>query len=173
MTKTRTVEPGETLVGIAFSEGFRSWETVWNRPENEALREKRDSPDILYAGDEVFIPDITPKSVSIDAFQPDSDDAQQYTFVVKAPKLHLSFSLEDESGQLYKNKQYVMVVSTAEASQEIEGETTDDGLVTAAIAPDALSLTLTLWPDGNDKSNPVKWAFQLGATAEQTVDPTP
>lgn len=163
MSTTHPVERGETFVGIAFKEGFRSWEKIWNHPENEALRTARSSPDDIHVGDIIFIPDKEAKTVSIEAFAPDSDAAQTYTFVVKAPKLHLSFRLEDDAGDAYADKRYQMTVNTPQKSIEIEGRTDNDGMVIAAIAPNAQSLDLTLWPETEGEPETVIWNFQLGA----------
>jgi hypothetical protein len=47
---------GEHMSGIAAQYGFPDWETIWQQPENAALRAKRD-PHVLFPGDQVFIPD--------------------------------------------------------------------------------------------------------------------
>jgi hypothetical protein len=52
---------GESLHSLAVAAGHR-WETVWEHPNNAELRARRQSPDILLPGDEVFIPAIEPGS---------------------------------------------------------------------------------------------------------------
>ena len=63
MAKTHVVAEGECLSSIAFDHGF-SVETLWNLPENAALKSLRKNPVVLMAGDRVFIPDRRPKDVS-------------------------------------------------------------------------------------------------------------
>lgn len=55
--KTHRVKTGESLPSIAHRYGFTLWETVYNIPENSELKKKRPNPYVLYAGDEVVIPD--------------------------------------------------------------------------------------------------------------------
>jgi N-acetylmuramoyl-L-alanine amidase len=53
---------GESVESIAFHYGF-FWETVWNAPENQALREQRQQPNLLLEGGVVVVPDKRVKTV--------------------------------------------------------------------------------------------------------------
>lgn len=164
MTKTYTVKAGDTIFSITFQEGFRSWETIWNHPQNQALRTKRSDPNNLFIGDQIFIPDKTPKSVQIKAFTSDTDSKQKYTFKAKSVKAQFSLRLEDEDDDPYIEKAYLLVVNTPEKQEKIEGKTDVKGFLKAAIAPNARSLNLTLWTGNNREVDKVEWTFQLGAT---------
>lgn len=184
MPKNHTVQTGETLLSIAHVEGFRSWETLWNHPENETLRSQRTDPDDLYIGDNVFIPDKAQKSVTITAVtavqSPSEPDAElgseenvgepDYTFVAKTLKSYLSLSLEDDSGQPYKNKPYQIDVTLPDGSQSIDGTTDADGRLNTTLHPEARSLDIMLWPESDTSAEPVTWSFQLGATDEPAAD---
>ena len=50
------VEQGDCISSIAFQFGLLP-RTIWDHPENSALKKKRLDPNILFPGDEVFIPD--------------------------------------------------------------------------------------------------------------------
>lgn len=50
-------KPDECLSTIAFAYGFFA-DTIWEHPENAALRRERGDPNVLAAGDDVFIPDL-------------------------------------------------------------------------------------------------------------------
>ncbi|MDB4985397.1 MAG: hypothetical protein JWN04_575, partial [Myxococcaceae bacterium] len=41
---------------MAKRHGLRSWKTIWEAPENEALRQLRRNPNVVWAGDSVFVP---------------------------------------------------------------------------------------------------------------------
>ncbi len=56
------VQAGECLHAIAESRGF-TWETLWNLPENEPLKQAKRAPHLLHPGDRVFVPDPRPKEV--------------------------------------------------------------------------------------------------------------
>jgi hypothetical protein len=91
MSKTHTVRQGEHLTGIARANGFNDFHTIWDHPENAALRAKRD-PHVLFPGDKLFIPDLTEKSVSR---QTDS----VHRFLVRASALFLRLRLLDIDGK--------------------------------------------------------------------------
>jgi hypothetical protein len=55
-----TVRQGECLTSIAEHYGF-FWDTLWNLPENSALKQSREDPNTLLSGDIVQIPDKTMK----------------------------------------------------------------------------------------------------------------
>jgi hypothetical protein len=56
--KTHQVKPGDCFTSIAFENGF-FWQTLWDHPENEALREERGNPFTLIPGvDSVVVPDV-------------------------------------------------------------------------------------------------------------------
>jgi N-acetylmuramoyl-L-alanine amidase len=54
------VQQGECVSSIAEDYGF-FWQTIWNHPENSALKQARGEPNVLEPGDEVVIPDKTLK----------------------------------------------------------------------------------------------------------------
>lgn len=50
-----TVQPGDCICSIASKFGF-SWQTIWNLPANEPLRNRRNDPNVLRPGDRLIIP---------------------------------------------------------------------------------------------------------------------
>jgi hypothetical protein len=56
-----TVKTGDCITSIADQHGF-FWRTVWEDEGNAALREKRDDPNTLLAGDVVHLPEIRQKT---------------------------------------------------------------------------------------------------------------
>jgi N-acetylmuramoyl-L-alanine amidase len=61
MPKKHIVRRGDCIASIAFRYGF-FWDTLWHHPANKPLANRRKDPNVLLAGDEVEIPDRTPKS---------------------------------------------------------------------------------------------------------------
>src|SRR5215831_7706893 len=51
------VKQGEHIPGLAFRFGFLDYRAIWDHPENAALKDERQNPNVLYPGDRVFIPD--------------------------------------------------------------------------------------------------------------------
>jgi len=62
MPKIHIVKQGEHLSSIAERYSFVEHETLWNHPDNAALKDER-SPHVLLPGDEVIIPDKESKSL--------------------------------------------------------------------------------------------------------------
>src|SRR4051812_43278493 len=62
MPRTHVVTQGESLASIAEKAGFFE-STLWDLPENAALRARRKRPSVLAPGDEVFIPNLRQKEV--------------------------------------------------------------------------------------------------------------
>lgn len=52
------VKVGDSVPSIAYELGH-CWATIWNHPQNKALRELRRTPNILLEGDKLFIPERT------------------------------------------------------------------------------------------------------------------
>jgi hypothetical protein len=58
MADWHKVKKDETLFSIAGQYDFLSYETLYNDPLNAAPRSKRSNPDILFPGDEIYIPEF-------------------------------------------------------------------------------------------------------------------
>lgn len=60
MPTTHIVQPGENLTVIARKYGIPDWRTLYNHPNNLAFRNKRPNPNLIFPGDQLFIPNTTP-----------------------------------------------------------------------------------------------------------------
>ncbi len=78
MPDTHTIGKGESVPFLAAGWGFM-WQTIWNDGNNSDLKTKRVDPDILLAGDSLYVPDMTAKDVS-------KPVEQTHNFVKKIPK---------------------------------------------------------------------------------------
>ena len=58
-----TVSQGECMVSIADRYGF-FWQTLWNHPQNAALKQSRKDASTLYPGDIVFVPEKRIKRIT-------------------------------------------------------------------------------------------------------------
>lgn len=45
-----------TLSGIAKHYGVKSWQTIWNAPQNKALKARRKQPNLIQPGDRIWVP---------------------------------------------------------------------------------------------------------------------
>jgi hypothetical protein len=96
MAAYHTVEQGEHLPLIAHKYAFASYLTIWDHPNNADLKEKRRNPNVLFPGDQVFIPDKETKQVEVKA-------GQFSRFRVKQDKLLLRLVLDQLFGEPLKN----------------------------------------------------------------------
>ncbi len=88
MPDTHIVEQGEHLSKIAKDYGFPDFHVIWDHPENAKLKEERKNPNVLFPGDEIFIPDKEEKEES-------GSTDKRHNFVVKKASLKLVLYLED------------------------------------------------------------------------------
>jgi hypothetical protein len=146
---THTVAQGECADSIANAHGF-TWETVWNHPQNEALRQKRKDPNVLYPGDEIFVPEVEIKKET-------RPTGKRHTFVKDVAEAKLNVRLLDDDKPL-ANVPYTLDVDGISLS----GVTDGDGFVKQVIPSHARQGRLSV---GAGATKDV-YEFQFG-----TVDP--
>jgi N-acetylmuramoyl-L-alanine amidase len=125
------VQQGESIPSIAVDNGL-FWETVWNHPQNAALKAKRKTPNQLAPGDEVFVPDLRKKVESRGA------DAS-HKFKVKGVPAKIKMQLM-MLGQPRANEPYVLQID----DQLIKGNLDGDGKLEEFMPPNAQSGKLIL-----------------------------
>lgn len=143
---TYTVKEGDCLSSIAEAQGF-FWETLWNLEENRALRELRENPNVLYAGDKVFIPEKRQKEES-------GATAQKHVFRLKGVPVRVVFRLLDLDGNPRGGLPYTLHVD----GKKQEGTVPEDGIVSQVVPPTAKVAKLVVHdPDGDEE-----YVFNLG-----------
>ena len=115
------VRQGEHISRIAEIYGFFDYRTIWDHSENAALRALRTSPNVLYPGDEVYVPEKQQKSVR-------RPTTAVHTFTVRRSPLKLRVRALDFAGRPFAGP----------ARPSIEGEPEEleldgDGVVEVAI----------------------------------------
>ena len=79
---------GEHLSGIAKKYGFSTYKTIWDHAQNAELKKERHNPNVIFPGDELFIPDKGEKE------EPRPTE-KKHQFELKIEKLKLRLVLED------------------------------------------------------------------------------
>lgn len=143
--KKYIVQQGDCVESIAVKNGF-FWETIWNDPENSALKRKRKNPNLLLPGDSLVVPD---KSTGSEDIQTE----RRVKFKVKGVPSKLRVVLQDVNGEPYVNTPYVLVVD----AQSFSGKTNSQGLVEHSIAPSARKGKLYLGEELN-----IEYELRLG-----------
>lgn len=137
MAQTHVVQPGDCLSSIGQTYGFAPT-TLWDHPDNAALRQKRADPNVLQPGDDtVFIPDLRVKDV------PGATD-QRHRFIRRGVPEQLRIRLLRANQQPRKQTPYRLTVD----DQLTTGFTDDNGVLTAWIPPNARRGELIVDPDG-------------------------
>jgi hypothetical protein len=106
MATTHIVKQGEHISRIAAQNGFLDYHTVWDDPQNAELSKKR-NPNVLFPGDQVFIPD---KEVKTEA----SPTGRRHRFKLSMRPLKLRIVVQ--------NYDRTPIAGTA-CSLEVEGNT--------------------------------------------------
>lgn len=132
MASTYVVQQGDHLSAIAKKFGLPR-DKIWKDPENAALRSKRANLNVLYPGDQLYIPDLTPNEF------PRPTDVS-HKFSVNRQKVQLCLVLEDI---------YEKPIANATCLLQVEGNsttlTTDgNGKIQQEIAADAQNAVLTM-----------------------------
>ncbi|MCR9219728.1 MAG: peptidoglycan-binding protein [Alphaproteobacteria bacterium] len=126
------VKPGDGMASIAEKHGFFA-DTLWNLPENDALRDARESPEVLTPGDRVTIPDLRAKT---ETRQTDL----VHRFKRKGVPVEIRFAVIGPDGTPFPGKSYRLTVG----KRRYEGVTDADGALRHWVAPSAESGELVI-----------------------------
>jgi N-acetylmuramoyl-L-alanine amidase len=132
--KTHTVEQGDCVSSIAKKTGH-FWQTIWNHPTNAKLKTLRGDPNLLLAGDQVYVPDHRPKDETI------ASD-QEHRFRRKGEPTWLTLKLMAGGGPR-ANEDYMLEV----AGEKRFGRTDGEGRLRERIPGDAPTAILRIAGD--------------------------
>ena len=153
-----TVTQGDCLSSIAEKWGFPDYRSIYLDPANADFRARRPNPNIIFPGDNLFIPDLEIKDL------PCATD-QRHRFVLSQPKVLLRLCLQDDLHQPYGNKRYELKVG----SKAYEGSTDGDGMLEQRIPADATEGEITIFPVEEDPSDP-GYSFPLNLGHLDPID---
>ncbi len=141
------VKEGEWVGSIAATYSYYDWfNRVWQREENKALRDKRQDPHVLTAGDQLFIPPLEEKE------EPGSTE-QKNRFRLKTAREALRIRLLGTDGQPLASEPYELRVEHGGAPDKFEQQnesTDDDGILEESIPLSATRAVLKLKNQGNE-----------------------
>lgn len=166
-----TVRDGDCILSLAEEHGL-FWQTVWDHPENAQLKRERKSPNIIYPGDQVFIPERRRKEIGAA-----TEKCHRFEKKGTPAKLHLRFLRcpPSDKGESGSQSQQETVSESSETVVEVQipprpqherreepraevpyilnldgrlsnGTTDSEGRVEISIPPTARQGTLTLEP---------------------------
>jgi N-acetylmuramoyl-L-alanine amidase len=128
-----TVVQGEYLSGIAKKYGFSSHKKIWDHAQNAELKKQRQNPNVIFPGDQLFIPDKSEKKET-------RSTGQRHQFVLKTEKLKLRLVLEDLYEKPIANAQCVLRID----NEPFQMTTDEQGKIEKDIKPGVRSAVLTI-----------------------------
>jgi hypothetical protein len=158
MPTTHTVVQGDCLANVARDYGFGDWHTIYDDPRNADLKAKRPNPNVLYPGDQLYIPDITQRDESC---QTDLN----HRFQLLAQPTYLNLCIKDPSGKPISGAKYILILEDAPGETEkltLHGKTDGGGWIKHKISPVSEYGTLQVWPNPADHEIFFKWHIKLG-----------
>ncbi len=144
------VQDGDGFSSIAEAHGFFA-DTLWNLPENAALKEGRRSKEVLMAGDRVHIPDLRLKEES-------RATDLVHRFKRRGVPVQIRFQVRAQDGTEFGEKDYVLRVG----KRRYEGKTGSDGRLEHWVAPAAKSGRLTVQIDEPGYPATLAWTLGIG-----------
>jgi hypothetical protein len=138
MAKQRVGE-NESTSSLAKRFGFY-WKTIRDHGENAELYQKRKDPNVLAANDQIFIPKLEPKKVSVGT-------ESEHVFVRKGEPTEIKCKFL-ELGEPRKNAPYIFVVNGVSKS----GQTDGDGVLKQFVPGDAKK-AMIYFKDGTEIHN--------------------
>jgi hypothetical protein len=140
----RVIKQGECLSSLAGAFGLRSWQDLYDHPDNIELKKKRPNPNVVAPGDVVMVPDsATDKKIVPCA------TGKAYLFVVEAPKVKLRILLQNWQGEPYADKRFEVSIE----GRKFPGRTNGEGLIDIPIPAAAQGGRLKVWFD-EDEDDP-------------------
>ncbi|MEM7199357.1 MAG: peptidoglycan-binding domain-containing protein [Planctomycetota bacterium] len=150
MSTKHRVRDGDCIDSIAFRHGLLP-DTVWSHPENADLRKAREDPNLLLAGDEVFVPELAVRRES-------GSTGSRHRFVRKAVPSSVAFRVL-HGREPVSEARYILTVDGVST----EGETDESGKVEMQIPPDAEEAVLQVFEkDDGGVETELVYEFALG-----------
>ncbi|HEX7809812.1 MAG TPA: peptidoglycan-binding domain-containing protein [Thermoanaerobaculia bacterium] len=145
-----TAKDGDTIIALAYANGFKSADDILNDSENSSLKTSRTDPGVLLKGDTVTIPSriLRQEAKPIDA---------SHKFIVTRPKAWIRMAVKDAHGVALAGKKYQLTVDGKQTS----GTVPDGGVIEQAVPASAKAGQLTVWLS-NAPTDMEIWELQLG-----------
>lgn len=117
-----TVQQGECLSRIALNYGFRDWKAIYNHAKNADFKKKRPDPNLIYPGDQIYIPDKTAKKIAVET-------TKVHKFRVALPQRKIKIAVEDWKHQRLVNMDYELEVE----GRPYKGKTDGSGILEKSV----------------------------------------
>ena len=141
------VQQGESVISLSKKYGI-SVEKIWNHPDNQGLKNKERTHGILFAGDELTIPDKEKKEVEI--------STNKFIKIRYRRKLKTNLNIKfNRNGKPRSNEKYVLKIE----DQELKGNLDNDGRMNVEIPVSAKEALLYLGDEGKQEKLKLKIGY--------------
>ena len=151
MATIHIVEQGECLSSIAANYGFPDWHVVYDDPNNADFRALRPDPNLIYPGDQLYIPD---PRIREEPCQTDRLHCFQVTF----QPTYFNVRVRDLGDQPIANAPYRLNLTNL----GVTGTTDDQGWIRCKIPAQSEFGTLMVWPNPADQETVIAWSLYVG-----------
>jgi hypothetical protein len=159
MPKTLSVKLGDCIASVCRENGIADYARVYGDGANAALKAKRPNPNALAEGDEVVVPDPTPKSISVAT-------GKVHRFTIATVKITLKISVVDQAGAGVGGLKYELAVGKVTQ----KGTTGGDGLIEHPISAADRAGTLRLWRKDDAGIDGYLIPLEIGSLEHESVD---
>jgi len=97
---------GEHIGRLAKQNGLASYLTIWNHAENADLKSLRENPNVLFPGDDVFIPEKETKWYS-------AATEKRHKYKLHAKRLRLRVVVQDQTGEPVPDQEAILLMDGA------------------------------------------------------------
>lgn len=152
------VAQGECFSSIAKLYRFSDYRLIYDHPNNAELKAKRPNPNVLYPGDQVFIPDKERKKVS-------GATGKRHKFVIDRKKVIIRLVVKDENWEPFVGKNYQLKIdgfAYAGSSSTTDGKIEHPRAGEPDISPDLEEAELSVWLNPDQSKAPAVWKLNLG-----------
>jgi hypothetical protein len=144
------VRQGDHLSKIAKAFGFSDYHTIWNDPNNAALKQQRQNPNVLYPGDSLYIRD---RQERVESRPTD----KRHFFRKNTADLKLRLVLKDLYEKPIANASCILTLGSNSTTVTTDG----DGKIEQVIKPDVHDAILVI-QDEQTPLNNTQIAIKIG-----------
>lgn len=154
MSRRVIVQQGECMCSIARKFGFPDPQRLLGAPENEQICRTRSNLNVLAPGDEVFVPRIEPRTISV----PASSETQ---VVLVSENVTVRMLLVDEFGNPWAGKKCELSYLDGDRSVITQGAVGVDGVAEFPVPAVLQSANFSIGL-GNDNTSPRALMINIG-----------
>jgi N-acetylmuramoyl-L-alanine amidase len=145
-----TVRQGDYLAKIAKDHGFANWRTIYDDSHNQGFKQKRPNPNLIYPGDQLFIPEPQPKTVQVQTNQ-----LRRFTLTKDVVSLYLNLvDAQRNALDILKYELSTIQETMTRKKSDPGWESLGQGVVQETFGRPETRATLKVWTTNEAATNP-------------------